>query len=119
MNKSEIAERLKLTADTLPSYDECAEDIGPDDGKVFLRRFIYDNTPGEPDSENIFRHNLAEVLNEQFELVERAIAESQAPSLDSLVGLVTQLRTYYIQRDDPKVANWCMRVITEAKELQL
>ena len=44
---------------------------------------------------------------------------SQPPGdLSEVVRLLTELRTYYMQRDDPNGANWCEKVITEAKELE-
>jgi len=35
-----------------------------------------------------------------------------------LIELLTEMHTFYVQRDDPNGANWCMRVIAEAKELE-
>jgi len=82
-SESSLADRAaRETADSLPSFQECEDSVGigsivNDDRKIFLRHFIYDNTPAEPDREEIFRHNLAEVLNEHAERVARAIEESR------------------------------------------
>ncbi len=40
------------------------------------------------------------------------------PLLELLADTLMQLHTYYVQRDDPGGANWCMKVIAEVKEIE-